>query len=1608
MFQRLKRAISTLTVLGLLISTNFSTVLPSAEAAGSCPEPKGGSVHYYVDAVGGVDKGGCWGNSKSKAYQTVMAAINQINTYSYKPGGHVYIHYKNKGSYVAETAGSNSGIPYTITNWGTGKVNSNFYLYGRSMAVDGMKISGPHAGVTVAAIDYENIDITNNTFKNDAVIDVTGIGYWGSTYMDFGYSNNLDIEGNTFYMPGTDFPIHAEGTEGFVNVISNDFYDTSGTGDAMIHFDGTTGTNQINSNYFNGAAIDAQSNLNGSMVVSNNVVEAQGAKTGMYFEDVHVIQLSNNTISGVEDGIVGTGVIGAPSYKFIEGNKIDLSIYAGMGSVTSVGMEFTNVDPTYLYHDGIVNNYVENADFGIVLNDLVDAASTTYTSNGKELNVLSNSFKNIDDTAIQLKGTRADQVSENKAEEVTVGIHITDGSHADHVDRNSVRVRSDMGIIVDQWDGEFYGLYTPELGTVDFSAPGNDVMTIDDNTLEDLELGIGIVTVIVDSMSRNFMEVENDGVRSYGATIVTADKNQLTAPMGGTADYGFGLVQTVVETFTSNMVQSFDYGLVAADGSLVTVFSRNGFRENGLAVGLDSGRIETMVNNVIAFGDVALAGSPTGPLDFAYNTVFEMGSKTIDLTSSGGGGHSFLNNVFSNTSDLHFTNFADISAFDYNLFDKTTDFQTGGTVYTHADFESLTGLGQNDYNDAGFVPSFSLNDPYAGDFTLYPGSQGVNTADITVFNPGWDFLNQTRPSCNYSDRGALEYQDSVDNDGDGLCADQETAMGVSDSDSDSDSDGLDDGDEYYIYRTDLAVGDTDGDGYSDGDEVLLYSTDPLDSSSVPNDMDLDGFDDSWESLYSCFDSTVWDDSADDYDSDGLTNWEEYIDYLTDPCNADTDSDGLDDGEEISTYGTEPNVWDTDGDGYGDGDEVNAGFDPTDSSDYPTDFDGDGIDDYLDTDDDNDGVDDVDDAFPYDATEWLDTDSDGIGNNADTDDDGDGYLDTNDDFPLDSTEWLDTDSDGTGDNADTDDDGDGYLDTDDDFPLDSTEWLDTDSDGIGNNTDTDDDGDGLSDTEEASLGTDPLLTDTDSDGYDDADDEFPLDSTEWVDTDGDGTGNNSDTDDDNDGLTDTEEASYGSDPLLTDTDSDGYNDYDEVAAGSDPTDSTDVPADTDSDGTIDLFDTDDDNDGLTDTEEAALGTDPLLADTDGDGYDDADDEFPLDSTEWEDFDEDGTGDNADTDDDNDGTLDGDDAFPYDATEDTDTDSDGVGNNADTDDDGDGYLDTEDDFPLDSTEWLDTDSDGVGNNADTDDDGDGTLDTDDDFPLDATEDTDTDSDGIGDNADDDDDGDGYSDAYETSVGTDPLDATDYPSDCDTDGISDSDELSGTYGYVTDECLNDTDGDGLDDYEEQITYGTDPTVTDTDGDGIDDGDEVNTYGTDPNDTDSDGDDFRDGYEVTEGTDPDDVSDVPDLDITIVAYDYLTGSGTTSGAWTTTSVAYTSTSDITSSVGEVYWLELEHTGYGALGLDWNTDDYYGSVTVEYCGFGASAADPRTRSCSSMSTYASTTYPDTTGTIIEASSELEVWSDLSSYYGFSDFQSWFRPPAFSSGAYAWFNYELT
>ncbi|MBR9911261.1 MAG: hypothetical protein GYB33_13010 [Gammaproteobacteria bacterium] len=109
-----------------------------------------------------------------------------------------------------------------------------------------------------------------------------------------------------------------------------------------------------------------------------------------------------------------------------------------------------------------------------------------------------------------------------------------------------------------------------------------------------------------------------------------------------------------------------------------------------------------------------------------------------------------------------------------------------------------------------------------------------------------------------------------------------------------------------IIRVAAAGSDVDGDGLPDEYEVAngLNPSDPIDA-------------------------------FEDQDNDGLSALEEY-NLGTNPLRADTDGDGINDGEEVVAgadgYITNPLLADSDGDGLSDGVEVAVGSDPNDSSD----------------------------------------------------------------------------------------------------------------------------------------------------------------------------------------------------------------------------------------------------------------------------------------------------------------------------------------------------------------------------------------------------------------------------------------------------------------------------------------------------------------------------------------------------------------------------------------------------------------------------------------------------------------------------------------------------
>jgi len=262
------------------------------------------------------------------------------------------------------------------------------------------------------------------------------------------------------------------------------------------------------------------------------------------------------------------------------------------------------------------------------------------------------------------------------------------------------------------------------------------------------------------------------------------------------------------------------------------------------------------------------------------------------------------------------------------------------------------------------------------------------------------------------------------------------------------------------------------------------------------------------------------------------------------------------------------------------------------------------------------------------------------NDADSDDNG--ILDGNEDFDGDTLSNRAEINTYNTDPAQQDTDGDGIDDNDEVFILlTNPSTIDSNQNGVDDGLE-DFDEDGLSNAQEIAFGTDPYLSDTDGDQLSDlfevsfdgdsnnysVTDLNPLDS----DSDGDGLDDNVEVeiagldpllssdaaiDSDLDGLTNAEEALFGSSLSSADTEADGVSDLIEYQRGTHP-DSEDTDGDGQSDAQeingflnsdgIVVFTNpllaDTDSDGLSDgIELGAFNSDPFLQDTDGDGLGD---------------------------------------------------------------------------------------------------------------------------------------------------------------------------------------------------------------------------------------------------------------------------------------------------------------------------------------------------------------------------------------------------------------------
>ena len=223
--------------------------------------------------------------------------------------------------------------------------------------------------------------------------------------------------------------------------------------------------------------------------------------------------------------------------------------------------------------------------------------------------------------------------------------------------------------------------------------------------------------------------------------------------------------------------------------------------------------------------------------------------------------------------------------------------ELNGTLLMSSMFESLT---IEVFDDHG-INVFSEDIPPSLNWTTTNLGLlcGDNYVKVTALDANGEILQKEYLlHCSNADFNDGLMIDRNDDDSDGLINYIENYFGTNTDVADTDSDGLTDYQEIYDTSTNPLLWDTDENGIRDGDE----------------DNDCDGLDNKSEYIAGSYAYIA------DSDMDGISDYDEYITYGTNPLDSDTDADGLSDSEELE-FGTDPLLKDTDGDGLLDAEQI---------------------------------------------------------------------------------------------------------------------------------------------------------------------------------------------------------------------------------------------------------------------------------------------------------------------------------------------------------------------------------------------------------------------------------------------------------------------------------------------------------------------------------------------------------------------------------------------------------------------------------------------------------------------------------------------------------------
>lgn len=583
-----------------------------------------------------------------------------------------------------------------------------------SLNVDGNTVDlATGSGIALSAL--ADFDVTGNTVSNSAIgLELNAVAS--------GTVGGFDpLEANTFTNNGIGISGNAVA---LVDVLGNEFADNntgiSFTNSVAINIEG----NNINDTIANTTGISvADSDF---ITVDNNTLK--GVNVGVLADNVDNLDVVNNTIKGLTTGIDITDSDGA----YVFNNTVKNFI---------TGVDIDNSDDA-IVDDNKINGVVSN---GLIINESDNAlvtsnkieAATTGTGTGILLTNVTNShvggdgFKNTITgfgLGANLLGSGAGNsdilVDFNKFENNTSGISITGVNDSITVDSNKITGTVDTGVYA---NGATNLVITNNLitdpGVIGINVMSSDGAIIDTNTVDDFQTGINVYDSDNVSVRDNTLTtIANTGIGLTALNNANVHGNTVEASGANSSSVGISLFNVtnsfVGEDGNKNKVSDFGTGIKVSGsgaGSSFNLIAFNKLEDNTTGVSVTNNSHHTTVDsNKVSGGTTGISITSSADNVVSNNKLTNIGTDAIF------GNNATRVNIHDNTISADGTGNFGAGRYGINVQNSTGGIQI-------RDNEILADNGAHGTNNIGIRVSNSAAAQVTGNDIIAKGSDSVGT-----------------------------------------------------------------------------------------------------------------------------------------------------------------------------------------------------------------------------------------------------------------------------------------------------------------------------------------------------------------------------------------------------------------------------------------------------------------------------------------------------------------------------------------------------------------------------------------------------------------------------------------------------------------------------------------------------------------------------------------------------------------------------------------------------------------------------------------------------------------------------------------------------------------